>query len=133
MPVRRMWTRRLKCRTGAWAGMAALAVHLLLSLAQVVPMKSAAAAVGGMPATLVMCVVYSNPDDGPRDGKGSGGLPACPVCLAEVLASGLMPSIAVEALLLPGYVRLTLNTPDLGRPGGRQPLRRLSRAPPAFV
>ncbi|MHA1599054.1 MAG: hypothetical protein ACTSV1_10055 [Alphaproteobacteria bacterium] len=133
MFLRRMGKQGLKCRVGALAGLAALSVHLFLALAQFTPTKAMADAVAGMPSFMVICVVYGGASDDDTDKNRNGGVPSCPVCLAEVLAGGIVPAASADAVTFPEYARLSLILIADERTRDRHPLRRLSRAPPVFA
>lgn len=113
---------RRRRRLGAWLGMAALAPHLLVALAQV--------AVAADTAPLV-CVVYGGGAE-PRDTdkRQKKSRPDCPVCQTETLCKNLLPASAGAAPLPPvaGVVRLAAPSTTLIE--NRAPFRQSARGPP---
>ncbi len=126
-----------KRRLGAWSGLCALAVHLLIALAQAVPASAAVPNDGAFPTFLVTCVVYS--ENAPGDAKKGGEDPArtgrsdCPVCQTETLCASLLPVEAVEALFLPEAFRLALPSPSRVSLNGRKPNGSFPRGPPSAI
>lgn len=126
-------THRLKRRIGAWIGLLALSLHLLVALGQGTPMAQAAGPGMSLSGPFMINCVTSGSIGGPIDDGIPPARSDCPVCLTQVLSGGL---------LLPGSVALPLNVhmgsvrtgcPDDFLTGSRTSRPFSSRAPPFAV
>ncbi|MBC8339122.1 MAG: hypothetical protein ISR51_05640 [Rhodospirillales bacterium] len=124
---------RRKRTLGAWLGIVALSVHVLLAFAQAAPAASSDKN-GPLSALQVICPVYGSTGQPPGDGgNGVPARPDCPVCLTHVLCGGLVvPATAIMPLpLRAASDRLTL--PALFKIDDVHHERPHSRGPPFAV
>ena len=119
------WRRRL----GARLGLAALAGHLVVALAQAVP--AAAAGIDAGVKSLITCVVYSGgADQRDTDKQQKKSRSDCPVCQTETLCKNLLPALA-SAAPRPMAVRMVrLAAPYRAFIENRTPSRQFARGPP---
>ncbi len=116
-------------RFGAWCGFLALALHLLIPLAQTVPSPGLASG----SASLIVCKASGSPSEPTHDGEGrtDAERPFCPIC--QIIALGhllLQPALAAAHPPSPSAKdRSRLASGAVPEPAGRHAWQ--ARAPPS--
>jgi len=116
--------------------LAALLVHVLITLGQAVPLSALAARFGGEPGFLVTCVTYRDADQAPdRTGRqpGSTDNSSCPVCRVEALSQSLLPPQGPETAAPWAMFSIPSALPIKALVAHRLPSRLAARGPPSVV
>ncbi|MBT3305321.1 MAG: hypothetical protein HN377_02450 [Alphaproteobacteria bacterium] len=120
---------RLRRRTGAWLGIIALAMNIVLALGQAVPAGTVDTGdrVSASPAYLMTCAAFGPGNDLPGDGDPRS---KCPLCLTHNLCSTIAQPSSVALSLPAPAPSLRYNVADLFLSDAFQHTRPYTRGPP---